>query len=96
MQYNLDANGYIANCAIVGSVENGVTYAAELPQGFWDFPQAYRLVDGVLTLDAARRDALTAAAQAEADAPADDPTAALERRIAELEAVIDALIGGAA
>ncbi len=91
MKYNTDENGYVANYALVGEVENGIAYAGELPQGFSGCPQAYRLVDGVLTLDAARRDALLAAPET---AEPVDPTAALEQRIAELEAVIDALIGG--
>lgn len=89
MKYNLDANGYIANCATVGDVADGITYTGELPEGFWDCPQAYRIIDGALVRDADRYAELTAPAPESVD-----PTAALSQRIAELEAVIDALVGG--
>lgn len=91
MKYNTNENGYIANCATIGDVENGVEYGGDLPEGFWDCPCAYKLIDGVLTLDTALRDEILAAQTAE-EPPTG--TAALDQRIAELEAVIDALIGG--
>ena len=93
MVYNTDTNGYVANYATIGDVENGVAYTGELPEGFADCPQAYKLVDGVLTLDTARYDQILLE-RAETETPSVDPTAALEQRIAELEAVIDALVGG--
>lgn len=93
MYYNTDANGYVANYALLGGVENGSEYAGALPEGFSGCPQAYHIVNGLLVLDATRRDEILAA-QTVADAPAEDPTAVLEQRIAELEAVIDALVGG--
>lgn len=91
MQYVTDSEGYVTGYAIVGGITDGVEYAGELPSDFAERYAAYRVVDGALTLDAAR-----AAAIEGEDEPPDPIQQRLDEHEAALVELAEIIAGGVA
>lgn len=50
-----DENGYLEACSMGNGNVEGVEYAGAIPEGFYENMTAYRLKDGELILDEAKR-----------------------------------------